>query len=266
MQSMIKAFGIGAALFAAGTAFGQAINEHFDDINTLTAAGWAQQNNSAPIGPQPWFQGNLTVFGPQATAGYIAVNWASATTSGVGDISNWLFMPARTLRNGDVLKFWTRTVDSPFYPDRLSIRMSLNGSSTNVGTTPFSLGDFTTELLTINPNLTVVGYPSIWTQYTLTLSGIPSPTLGRIAFHYNVPNGGGLGANSDFIGVDEVVYTPASGCYPDCNGDGILGLADFGCFQTKFALNDPYADCNGDGILGLADFGCFQTKFALGCP
>jgi hypothetical protein len=55
-------------------------------------------------------------------------------------------------------------------------------------------------------------------------------------------------------------------CYPDCNGDGVLGLADFGCFQTKFALQDPYADCNGDGVLGLADFGCFQTKFALGCP
>jgi hypothetical protein len=57
-----------------------------------------------------------------------------------------------------------------------------------------------------------------------------------------------------------------AGCYPDCNGDGVLGLADFGCFQTKFALGDPYADCNGDGVLGLADFGCFQTKFALGCP
>jgi hypothetical protein len=55
-------------------------------------------------------------------------------------------------------------------------------------------------------------------------------------------------------------------CYADCNGDGVLGLADFGCFQTKFALGDPYADCNGDGVLGLADFGCFQTKFALGCP
>jgi hypothetical protein len=55
-------------------------------------------------------------------------------------------------------------------------------------------------------------------------------------------------------------------CYPDCNGDGVLGLADFGCFQTRFALGNMYADCNGDGILGLADFGCFQTKFALGCP
>jgi choice-of-anchor B domain-containing protein len=70
-------------------------------------------------------------------------------------------------------------------------------------------------------------------------------------------------------GLDDVrVVSPACAatCYADCNGDGVLGLADFGCFQTKFALNDPYADCNGDGVLGLADFGCFQTKFALGCP
>ncbi|MCC6659888.1 MAG: hypothetical protein IT437_03280 [Phycisphaerales bacterium] len=55
-------------------------------------------------------------------------------------------------------------------------------------------------------------------------------------------------------------------CYPDCNGDGALNLADFGCFQTKFALGDPYADCNGDGVRNLSDFGCFTTKFALGCP
>ena len=55
-------------------------------------------------------------------------------------------------------------------------------------------------------------------------------------------------------------------CFPDCNGDGVLTLADFGCFTTKFALGDPYADCNGDAVLNLSDFGCFTTKFALGCP
>jgi hypothetical protein len=55
-------------------------------------------------------------------------------------------------------------------------------------------------------------------------------------------------------------------CYPDCDGDTILTLADFGCFQTKFGLGDLYADCDGDALLTLADFGCFQTKFGLGCP
>jgi hypothetical protein len=87
----------------------------------------------------------------------------------------------------------------------------------------------------------------------------------------------GAGAISFTILIDQILAGPTPtmtvawnsagvACYPDCNGDGVLGLADFGCFQTKFALQDPYADCNGDGVLGLADFGCFQTKFALGCP
>jgi hypothetical protein len=54
--------------------------------------------------------------------------------------------------------------------------------------------------------------------------------------------------------------------YPDCNLDGVLTVADFGCFQTKFVAGDPYADCNGDGLRTVADFGCFQTKFVAGCP
>ena len=66
--------------------------------------------------------------------------------------------------------------------------------------------------------------------------------------------------------VQGLAWMGGAACYPDCNGDGALNLGDFGCFQTKFALGDPYADCNGDGNLNLGDFGCFQTKFALGCP
>ncbi len=54
-------------------------------------------------------------------------------------------------------------------------------------------------------------------------------------------------------------------CYPDCNTDGLLTIADFGCFQTKFVLADPYADCNASGTLTIADFGCYQTRFVLGC-
>ena len=64
----------------------------------------------------------------------------------------------------------------------------------------------------------------------------------------------------------EVAGPGVEPCYPDCNGDGVLNLSDFGCFTTRFALGEPYSDCNGDGIRNLADFGCFTTKFALGCP
>ncbi len=57
-----------------------------------------------------------------------------------------------------------------------------------------------------------------------------------------------------------------SGCYPDCNSDTQLTIADFGCFQTRFAAGEGYADCNLDLQHTIADFGCFQTKFAQGCP
>jgi hypothetical protein len=74
------------------------------------------------------------------------------------------------------------------------------------------------------------------------------------------------GENIGWLSLDDAVHYVALGCYPDCNGDGQLNLSDFGCFQTAFALGQPYADCNGDGVRNLSDFGCFQTKFALGCP
>lgn len=57
-----------------------------------------------------------------------------------------------------------------------------------------------------------------------------------------------------------------SWCYPDCNRDSAVNFADFGCFQTRYALGSMCADCNCDLVLDLADFGCFQTKFAQGCP
>ncbi len=62
------------------------------------------------------------------------------------------------------------------------------------------------------------------------------------------------------------VIAPPDTCYPDCNASGSLTIADFGCFQSKFAAADPYADCNQSGSLTIADFGCFQSQFAAGCP
>jgi hypothetical protein len=105
--------------------------------------------------------------------------------------------------------------------------------------------------------------------------------LSNIANHISGANGPTLSITnvvSSDAGVYTCVVSTACGsdtsngatlvvtCYPDCNADGVLNLADFGCFQTRFATAHPYADCNGDGVRNLADFGCFQTKFALGCP
>ncbi len=68
------------------------------------------------------------------------------------------------------------------------------------------------------------------------------------------------------LGFSILLNRRCPACYPDCNDDGNLTIADFGCFQTKFVQQDPYADCNQTGGLTIADFGCFQTAFVQGCP
>jgi hypothetical protein len=188
------------------------VTEGFDNIAVLP--GWFMQNNSNPLGSSGWFQGNSGVFPAQAGAptAYIGANFDN--TGDNGTISNWLLTPVLTLQNGGQLTFYTRTVDVPQFPDRLQVRMSLNGASTNVGTTETSVGDFTTLLLDINPTYTTSGYPNVWTQFTLTLSGIGSPTTGRLAFRYFVEDAGFLGANSDYIGIDTVQFTCGGGVTP----------------------------------------------------
>jgi hypothetical protein len=181
------------------------IVESFASVATLTASGWAEQNLSTPIGTAPnWTQGNSTTFAANSgTVGteYIAVNFNSV--AGANTISNWLFAPTRTFNNGDIIKFYTRTISGTTYPDRLQLRFSSNGASVNAGTTNASVGDFTTLLLDINPSLTTTGYPTTWTQYTVAISGLASPTSGRLAFRYFVTNGGPTGANSNYIGIDD---------------------------------------------------------------
>jgi hypothetical protein len=183
----------------------------FTVVGVLTPGmGWFLQNNSQPIGLTGWFQGNTTVFSAQAGAAtsYIGANFNNG--AGLATISNWLLTPVLSLSNGDTFSFWTRTVDIPAFPDRLQLRLSTAGASTNVGTLATDVGDFTTLLLDINPTLTVAGYPSTWTQYTVTLSGLPPSTTGRFAFRYFVTNGGPSGANSDYIGIDTVEYVSAA--------------------------------------------------------
>jgi hypothetical protein len=105
----------------------------------------------------------------------------------------------------------------PQLADRLQVRLSTNGASTNVGETATSVGDFQTLLLDINPTYTLTGYPSAWTRFTVPVTGIPSLITGRLAFRYFVENGGPSGTNSDFIGIDTVQYS--------CCGANVSGTA-----------------------------------------
>ncbi len=207
---MKKTFQIAlVAIFCAATSFAHAdFTEGFDVVVPLPT-GWAQQNLSFTPSTG-YFQGNPAVFAAQAgaTNAYAGVNFQSIG-AGAGQISNWLFAPQTNMNNGDTFSFWTRTVDTVNFPDRLEVRLSTNGASVDAGATTTSVGDFTTLLATINPGLTTTGYPSVWTQFTITLSGLSGPSNGRFAFRYEVPDGGPAGANSDYIGIDTVQFLQA---------------------------------------------------------
>ena len=220
---MKKLLAIGG-LFLSALSFGQAFTEGFDDLADASATstlaplnsrGWVDTNLSKGtitfattngLGNTGWF-GNGTAFASHAGAGYVAGNYENV--AGNGTISNWLISPTATLHNGDTFSYWTRT-SSGVHPDRLEVRLSTNGSSANVGTTEVSVGDFTTVLETVNPSLLAgaANYSTSWTLHTVTLSGIGASVSGRFAFRYFVTTAGLGAANGEYIGIDDVTYTP----------------------------------------------------------
>lgn len=195
----------------ASHAKAQSFSESFNDITTLAGSGWVMTNASVAVGSTNWFQGSpVSAGGPfdaysGAANAYIGANYNN--TGSTGTISNWLMTPNRTFRNGDVLTFFTRKPSPDSYADRLEVRLSTNGASANVGTGT-AVGDYTTLLLSINPTLVLGVYPTTWTQYTITVSGLSAPTSGRMAFRYFVTGGGLVGTSSDYIGIDNVEYAP----------------------------------------------------------
>jgi len=196
-----------AALFIAASP-AWAYSEGFD---AGIPAGWTVVNNSDPVGGDAWFPGNGGVF--QALEGtegsYVAASFEAAGIGpdGPDTISAWLIAPTMTFNNGDVVSFWTRTVEDSAFPDRLELRFSPLGG-TDVGTGAFAVGSFTTLLLSVNPLLIEGGYPQAWTAFSATLSGLSGPTAGAVALRYFVEDGGPFGSNSNYIGVDSFSITP----------------------------------------------------------
>ena len=169
---------------------GLVLDEGFDDITNLP--GWASQNNSSPLGSTDWFQGNDVVFPAQAGAptAYLAANFNNSGSPGT--ISNWMMTPVLDWSTAQSVSFYTRTATGSIWPDRLEIRTSSAGSSTDVGSGVNDVGDFTNLVLSVNPSLLQGGYPEVWTFYQ---GALPSSGTGRIAFRYFVPDAGPSGSN-----------------------------------------------------------------------
>lgn len=198
---------------------GTNLSEGFEDAEALFTGEnpWIRINNSEPVGPTNWSQntGLLGTPGQQAgsTNSSIFNNFEATTPTGVGTISSWLLTPEIEFSSTTTVSFWTRAFNPVSFPDRLEMRVCSGSPCTDVGTTSTDVGEFTTLLVSVNPNLVGAadptganGYPQAdFAQFTADASdGLPTSGTGRIAFRYFVTDSGGAGSNGSTIGVDTV--------------------------------------------------------------
>lgn len=216
---LLLSFGFASALVNGQNLF----SFGFDGTTaSMISAGWQSTNQSSPLGGSTWQIAAFTVPLPQNTpifgsgdANTIPVGQAGGnnsfalvnfnSTTGAGIISNWLITPTINVKNGDVVTFWSRkgTDGTTDYPDRLELRMSTAATTVVPSGGAADVGSFTTLGVSVNPNLAAgFVYPKVWTQYSYTVTGVPTPTNVKFAFRYYVTDGGPNGANSDLIGID----------------------------------------------------------------
>ena len=198
-------------------------HEEFDSMQKVVAMGWKAVNLSSRVGANSWQGGNFTVvngkFGLELS-GFPARSYRASPNeyayvnfncgSDLSFLNCWLISPALSMKNGDVISFWTRTREVVSFPDRMQVWLNTANDGTNVGRTPFETGDFTVKLLDINPGLSALpypdGYPTEWMKFEITIAGLPNGTIAqkhRVGFRYYVKDGGPAGSVSDEIGIDD---------------------------------------------------------------
>lgn len=137
-----------------------------------------------------WFQGISTVFpsfnGP--ATGYVAANYLVVTDA--NNIDSWLVFPRITsgIVAGDTLYFYSRSPQGSTYPDSIRVMYSVSDSMPEGTWT--ELGRFKVNTL------------NMW-----ELKGFRAPTTsvnGRFCIRYCVVDGGPLGMNADYIGIDAI--------------------------------------------------------------
>ena len=159
-----------------------------NDTNGLKARGYlVYYRGTGPQGAAAtWFQGNAGVFTAfnGATNSYAAANYQVVT--GTNNIDSWLVLPDMTVFTGDILSFQCRTVSPSTFPDSVTVSYNASGGTTPESPGWVELGKFKCD--------------EAW-----TLKSFVAPADGfaaRFAIRYKVVNGGPLGDNSDYMGID----------------------------------------------------------------
>jgi hypothetical protein len=199
------------------------LSEGFENVSGLAPA-WAFVNNSNPApttgpGTAIWSQGVTAITNYAAQSGssssFAAVDFTSTAgdplTQANGTVSNWLITPELDFTNGGTFSFYARTLLGNSRPEYIEVRQSSAGSSTNVGTTATSVGDFTTlvgSVGSLNDPFVFPGGLSSNTQWGFfTFSILPTDSSGRLAFRYFATDGGVNGTQNLYVTIDTVNYT-----------------------------------------------------------
>lgn len=215
-----------AAVVASSQPASLSYREEFDSMQRVVDMGWKGVNLSNPLGGESWQQGSYIVNaqkGGPFVSGIPSHSYKASANehafapytvgSGLSFINCWLISPALSMKNGDIISFWTRTRSQVSFPDRLQVWLNPNNDNTNVGRSSAETGDFTVKLIDINPNYSFspypTGYPTSWTKFEFVISGLPNGTIPqkhRVGFRYYVQNGGPSGSVSDEIGIDDFEF------------------------------------------------------------
>jgi hypothetical protein len=224
--------------------------EGFENINTLSGDGWVFATNSTqqPVAATTnagWRQGDSSGLGIPSEAGtassyvYIAgqnVSLGDPATSAGGLASVFLITPQVNFVAGGTLTFSTRTKLGNFNGEFLEVLQSSSGASTNVGTTPTSLGDFSNVLLSVGDladNTVYPGGTSANNTYGTFSITTPTSGSGRFAFRYSGNDFGQNGSQGTIITLDSASYAVPE---PSLGFSGVLAagcMAIAGRFSRK---------------------------------
>ncbi|MEP6682954.1 MAG: choice-of-anchor J domain-containing protein [Parafilimonas sp.] len=192
----------------------QSFSTSFESMSELTTLGFEFKNFSDDTG-DGWSIQSSTLGGSTAYDGTNFLYDSYAASAGFsGIISDWLISPKLYFQNGDKISFYTLSSGSnDGYADRLQLRLNTFNTSDSIADpssaeASTAVGNFTTPLLDINALYKVSppgDYPTTWTKYEATISGLNQPDSGRFALRYFVELNGG--ANGDEMGVDKLEFT-----------------------------------------------------------